>query len=141
MDLPGRAEVVGNEPVVLLDGAHNREAAYALSETIATAFGGFEPRVFVLAALAPRNPSDFVSDVGIGPGDFVVATPVNSPRSVAPAVIAEAANAAGAEGEVAADVEDALDRARILAGESGIVIVTGSLYAVGEARSALAFAG
>ena len=141
VELPGRAEVVAKEPVLLLDGAHNRQAGEALAATIATAFGGFEPRVFVLAALAPRNPSDFVADVGVGPGDFVVATPVNSPRSIDPAVIAGAAESTGADGEVAADIEDALDRARILAGPSGIVIVTGSLYAVGEARAALAFAG
>lgn len=140
LELPGRAEVVASEPLVLLDGAHNREAALALDATIATAFGGFEPRVFVLAALAPRNPTDFIADVGIGAGDLVVATPVNSPRSVEPEVIAEAARATGADGEVAADVGDALDRARVLAGEAGIVVITGSLYAVGEARNAIAFA-
>ena len=141
LGLPGRAEVVASEPLVLLDGAHNREAAQALDETIATAFGGFEPRVFVMAALAPRNPSDFIADVGIGPGDYVVATPVNSPRSVPAEEIAAAAGAVGATGEAAADAADAIDRARVLAGESGIVIVTGSLYAVGEVRNALAFAG
>ncbi len=139
--LPGRAEVVASEPVVVLDGAHNRQAAQALAETLTTAFGGFSPRVFVLAALAPRNPSDFIVDLGVGPGDFVVAVPVNSPRSVDPAQIVEGANAVGATAEAAGDTEDGLERARVLAGEAGIVVVTGSMYAAGEARHALAFAG
>lgn len=132
--LPGRVEVVAKEPTVVLDGAHNREAAHALDQTLGAAFGGASPRVFVLATLEPREPADFIADAGIGQGDYVVATPVRSPRSISPERIAEAATAAGATAEAASDVGDALERAKILAGAEGIVIVTGSLYAVGEAR-------
>lgn len=137
LTLPGRAEVVGKEPLVLLDGAHNPEAAQALDLTLGTAFGGAGPRVFVLATLEPRDPADFIADVGVGQGDYVVATPVNSPRSVAPSHIAEAATASGATAETAGDVVEAIERARTLAGVEGMVIVTGSLYAVGEARAEL----
>lgn len=136
--LPGRVEVVGKEPIVVLDGAHNREAAHALDQTLGAAFGGASPRVFVLATLEPREPADFIADVGIGQGDYVVATPVRSARSISPERIAEAATVAGATAEAASDVDDALERAKILAGAEGIVIVTGSLYAVGEARDEFA---
>lgn len=132
--LPGRVEVVDKEPTVILDGAHNPEAAEALSLTLATAFGGPSPRVFVLASLEPRDPAEFIADAGIGPGDYVVATPVNSPRSISAERIAEAATDVGATAETASDTEGAVERARILAGIEGIVIVTGSLYVVGEAR-------
>ena len=137
LTLPGRVEVVAKEPTIVLDGAHNPEAAQALDQTLATAFGAASPRVFVLATLEPRDPADFIADVGIGPGDYVVSTPVNSPRSISPERIAEAATVAGATAEAAGDIEDALDRARILAGVEGMVIVTGSLYSVGEARAEL----
>jgi dihydrofolate synthase/folylpolyglutamate synthase len=137
LELPGRAEVVGKEPTIVIDGAHNPEAAQALATTLATAFGGASRRVFVMATLEPRDPADFIADVGIGPGDYVVGTPVNSPRSVAPERIVAAAEAVGATAESATDVEDALDRARVLAGVEGLLIVTGSLYAVGEARAEL----
>lgn len=132
--LPGRVEVVDKEPTVILDGAHNPEAAEALSITLATAFAGASPRVFVLATLEPRDPAAFIADAGIGSGDYVVATPVNSPRSVTAERIAEAATDAGATAETAADTEGAVERARILAGVEGMVVVTGSLYVVGEAR-------
>ena len=135
--LPGRAEVVAREPTILLDGAHNPEAAQALRDTISIAFAVSEPRVFVLGVLEPRDPAEFLEHAGIGQGDYVVAAPVNSPRSVDPARIAEAAAALGATSETAANVDQAVDRAKVLAGLEGIVIVTGSLYAVGEARSLL----
>jgi len=135
--LPGRIEVVGKEPAIVIDGAHNAEAAQALSLTLATAFGGAPRRVFVLATLEPREPADFIGEVGIGAGDFVVGTPVNSPRSVAPERIVAAAEAVGATAESASDVEDALERARVLSGDDGLIVVTGSLYAVGEARNLL----
>ncbi len=135
--LPGRVEVVGREPLVILDGAHNPQAAQALRSTIEASFGGASPRVYVLATLEPRDPAEFIAEVGVGPGDWVVATPVNSPRSIDPQQIVDAATSAGATAETATDAEDAVDRARVLAGTDGMVIVTGSLYVVGEARSSL----
>ena len=138
LQLPGRAEVVAKEPTIVLDGAHNPEAAEALDRTLVTAFGGASPRVFVMATLAPRDPADFIAELGVGQGDYVISIPVNSPRSVAPEVIAEAASAAGATAEPSGDVEDALERAAVLAGGDGLIVVTGSLYAVGEAREVLA---
>jgi dihydrofolate synthase/folylpolyglutamate synthase len=138
LQLPGRAEVVGKEPTIVLDGAHNPEAAEALDRTLATAFGGASPRVFVMATLSPRDPADFIAELGIGQGDYVISIPVNSPRSLAPEVIAEAASAAGATTESSGDVEDALERAAVLAGMDGLIVVTGSLYAVGAARAVLA---
>jgi len=51
--------------------------------------------------------------------------------------IAEAAARTGAEIEFAQDIPSALSRARAIAGENGIVVVTGSIYVVGEAMQAL----
>ena len=135
--LPGRVEVVATEPTIVLDGAHNPEAAGALGDTISAAFAVSEPRVFVLGVLEPRDPAEFIDNVGIGQGDYVVAAPVNSPRSIKPARIADAAEATGAAAETASNIDQAIDRAKVLAGIEGIVIVTGSLYAVGEARGLL----
>ncbi len=91
----------------------------------------------MLATLEPREPADFIADIGIGQGDYVVATPVNSPRSIDATTIADAASAVGATAETAIDVEEAVERATVLAGADGLVVVTGSLYSVGEAREFL----
>lgn len=134
LSLPGRFEIVAKEPIVVVDGAHNPEAAEALSITAATAFPAAAPRVFVLAVLAPRDPGTFIEAAGIGQGDYVVALEAKSPRAIAPELIAEAATTAGATAETAYDMDGAVERAKTLAGVDGIVIVTGSLYHIGEAR-------
>lgn len=135
LKLPGRAEVVSAEPIVLLDGAHNPDAAAELRSTLDTSFAGASPRVYVIGMQEPRDPNEFLHELGIGPGDVVVATPVRSGRAISTDQLVQAGNALEAVSESSADVEDALERAKAIAGESGIVVVTGSLYTVGEATA------
>jgi dihydrofolate synthase/folylpolyglutamate synthase len=67
----------------------------------------------------------------------VIATRADNPRSATPAEIREAAARTATDIEDTADVPSALGRARSLAGSHGIVVVTGSIYIVGEAMRAL----
>jgi dihydrofolate synthase/folylpolyglutamate synthase len=69
--------------------------------------------------------------------DRVIATPADNPRSATPQEISEAARRTGAELECAPDVSCAISKARAAAGAQGIVVVTGSIYIVGEAMRAL----
>jgi dihydrofolate synthase/folylpolyglutamate synthase len=77
---------------------------------------------------------------GIRPGDRVVAATPDSPRAVPAAEVADVARLLGADVEVVPAVGDALRHvwtaAPDLAGEADLVMVTGSLRTVGEARSA-----
>ena len=67
----------------------------------------------------------------------MICTTPASPRALPAAEVADAVAAAGLESEVVPDVAEAVDRATSLAGPEDRVIVTGSLYVVGAARSAL----
>jgi dihydrofolate synthase/folylpolyglutamate synthase len=67
----------------------------------------------------------------------VIATRAENPRSASPQEIQEAAVRTSVEIESAPDVHSALERARTLAGPQGLVVVTGSIYVVGEAMRAL----
>jgi dihydrofolate synthase/folylpolyglutamate synthase len=67
----------------------------------------------------------------------VVACPAPSPRTVPAAEVAAAARLLGCEAVEEDSVEAALRRALALAGPEDLVLVTGSLYVVGAARSAL----
>jgi dihydrofolate synthase/folylpolyglutamate synthase len=67
----------------------------------------------------------------------VIATRADNPRSAASGEIREAAAHTSVAIEEALDVPAALERARISAGPNGVVVVTGSIYVVGEAMQAL----
>jgi dihydrofolate synthase/folylpolyglutamate synthase len=74
----------------------------------------------------------------------VILTHANNPRSASPAEIRQAAarvaagiDIAGIDIEEAEDVASALDRVREVAGSGGLVVVTGSIYIVGEAMRTL----
>ena len=69
--------------------------------------------------------------------DRVIATPANNPRSASPEDIRAAATRVAVDFESAANVADALQQARAAAGSNGLVVVSGSIYIVGEAMREL----
>ena len=134
---PGRLEVVGRQPLCLLDGAHNEAGAHVLATAIEEEFGEVHQWTLVLASLTPHDPFEFLSALDIDDIVRVVACEPRSPRAVPAAEVARAAERRGLFAEVGGGVAEAV--ARALAGcsaEDG-VLVTGSLYAVGEARAAI----
>jgi dihydrofolate synthase/folylpolyglutamate synthase len=74
-----------------------------------------------------------------GAAGLVVATRASSARALAPEEVAAATRTAGATGEVAVEPDPAAAIARACrwAGADGLVVVTGSLFLVGDARRAL----
>jgi dihydrofolate synthase/folylpolyglutamate synthase len=135
--VPGRFEVVRRQPLVVLDGAHNPEGARALRATLEDDFGGRKPDVIVAGFTGERDPEEMLGAMDAGRARLVVATKPPSPRGVDPAIVAAAAEAMGVRAEVVPSVTGAVERALAVASEDEFVLVTGSLHAVGEARSVL----
>jgi dihydrofolate synthase/folylpolyglutamate synthase len=135
--LPGRLEVVARNPLCILDGAHNPAGAGAAAEAVAEAFAGVDGRILVTGMLHGRDPAQMLSALGAADSRLVIACPPPSPRALDPAVVAAAAVGLGVEADVAASVPEALALGLSLAGPDEMVLVTGSLYAVGAARAAL----
>jgi dihydrofolate synthase/folylpolyglutamate synthase len=134
--VPGRFEVVGRSPLVVLDGAHNPDGARAASATLSDfGFGG--ERFLVVGMNKGRDPLQMLQLLDAGLARGVIATAVDFPRAMPPEEIAEAARALGVDVEVVRDVPSAVQRAVGMAGEDDLVLVTGSLYVVGEARRAI----
>jgi dihydrofolate synthase / folylpolyglutamate synthase len=67
----------------------------------------------------------------------VIATQPGNPRAATVEEIRQAAKRVSVEIEAAANVGEALDRARALAGSGGLIVITGSIYLVGEAMRLL----
>jgi folylpolyglutamate synthase/dihydropteroate synthase len=87
----------------------------------------------VLAVSADKDVAAIVAPL-VGVVDVVIASRYDQPRSMAPPALAAIARAAGALVEIADDLEAAVDRARDAVGLGGLVVIAGSLFAVGEVR-------
>lgn len=135
---PGRLEIVGREPLVVLDGAKNLEGAHRAAEAVAEEFGAATSEILVVGMLRGKDPAAMLEALGVRRARLVIACPAPSPRTQPASVVAEAARALGVEALEAESVPEALDVAFDRAGAEDLVLVTGSLYVVGAARAALA---
>ena len=133
--MPGRFEVMGHQPLVIIDGAHNPAGADVCA---AVFFEDFDPagrRVLVVGCLKGRDPDDMLSAVRADEFDLVICCPAPSPRGMPANELVEAARRVGCDVvETATSVERAIDRALAEAGPDDAILVTGSLYVVGAAR-------
>jgi dihydrofolate synthase/folylpolyglutamate synthase len=136
---PGRLEVVSRQPLVLLDGAHNPDGARALAAALLEEFV-VDRRTMVVACLADKDVRGILQELAPATGRLVV-TANSSPRSATVERMRKEAEALGLAAEAAPDVASAVRQAIDAAGESEAVVVTGSLYTVGEARDLLLGAG
>jgi dihydrofolate synthase/folylpolyglutamate synthase len=139
LHLPGRFEVVHRAPLLVLDGAHNADGAEAAGVTLAEEFDVAGTRRWVLGVLAGRDLGEMVDAFGIRPGDQVVATTPPTPRGVPAADLAAVVSSRGVAVEAVDDVGEAVGiawQAAQAADVTDLVMVTGSLYTVGAARTA-----
>jgi dihydrofolate synthase / folylpolyglutamate synthase len=136
---PGRLEVVSRQPLVLLDGAHNPAGARALATALLEEFV-VDRRTLVVACLVDKDIRGILKELAPATGRLVVTTN-RSPRAAPAERLRKEAEAVGLVAEVAPDVPTAVREAIDAAGEAEAVVVTGSLYTVGEARDLLLGAG
>jgi dihydrofolate synthase / folylpolyglutamate synthase len=132
---PGRFHVVPGSPEFVLDVAHNPAGAWALRSSLSAAYEG-RALTFVFGAMRDKAIGE-MAEILFPLADRVILARANNPRSATSAEIRDAAVRTSTEMEDAIDVQTALERARHLAGSSGVVVVTGSIYIVGEAMLGL----
>jgi dihydrofolate synthase/folylpolyglutamate synthase len=141
---PGRFQVVpaaGDDPEYVLDVAHNPAGAWALRSTLSAAYqdlGNVREITMVFGVMRDKAVRE-ITEILFPIAAHVIVTQANNPRSARPDEIRQAAArvSAGTDIEEARDVAAALRRARDVAGSRGLVVVTGSIYIVGEATRIL----
>jgi dihydrofolate synthase/folylpolyglutamate synthase len=135
---PGRFQVLpatADFPEVVFDVAHNPAGAWALRSTLSATYEE-RPLVFVFGAMRDKAIRE-MAEILFPLAGCVIATHVDNPRAATPAEIRAAAHRLSVELEDAPDVSSALGKARAAAGTRGLVVVTGSIYIVGEAMRSL----
>lgn len=130
---PGRMEVVQESPLVLLDGAHNPEKIGNLARNLESILGN-RRTIVVFGVLESKNVTDMW--VELAPiADALVAT---APRVLAKPPVQAADIARLADNDIPVETEDdplaAIEKALKMAGSGDAVLVTGSLYLVGNIR-------
>ncbi|HVL91540.1 MAG TPA: folylpolyglutamate synthase/dihydrofolate synthase family protein [Actinomycetota bacterium] len=129
---PGRVEVVQRRPLIVLDGAHNPDAARALAETMAESFQ-FDRLTLVAGMLAGKDVEGTMSPLAALATE-VIATVPPSGRAVPAEVVAAAVEAFGTPVRVIEDPRAAFTAAVEGAGDRDAVLVAGSLYLVAAVR-------
>jgi dihydrofolate synthase/folylpolyglutamate synthase len=135
--VPGRFEIVHREPTVVLDAAHNLDGARACAATLRDEFTLHGTLIIVVGFLDGRDAAELLDALGARDAGFVIACTPDSPRAIPAPEVAAAASGLGIVAESVSSTEEALARALGLAGHDDFILVTGSLYVVGPARTYL----
>jgi len=133
VDWPGRLQVLSEQPLLVLDGAHNAASAQVLRKALESAFH-FERLLLVLGLSEGKDARGVVEAFGARPY-AVFLTRSQHERSAAPADLEPLVRAAAPRAKVSmhADLPAALQTALAAARGDDLVLVTGSLFLVGEA--------
>lgn len=130
---PGRLQLVGVAPTVLVDSAHNPHAARALVAALGDSFD-FDEWGIVLGAFGDKDIAGIVSTI-VPAATHVFATAPDSDRAADPDTLADLVEAAGAQVTVHRDLAEAAEAARewASASERRAVVIAGSVVLAGEA--------
>ena len=131
---PGRFQVIparADWPEVVLDVAHNPAGAWALRSALSERYDD-RPLIFVFGAMRDKAISE-MTEILFPLADRVIVTRPENPRSASPEEIRQVGSRTGTEIETVPEIGAALERARSVSGLEAVVVVTGSIYLVGEA--------
>lgn len=129
---PGRFEVISEDPLVIIDGAHNEAGAQALQETMAQHFAG--KKILLVAGILADKEIDSIVKFLTKITDHIIVTEPDNPRKLAAEKLAEHVAEFGVAAEVVSDVEAAVHRAKELADGYDVILFAGSLYLIGDVR-------
>ena len=136
LTLPGRMEPIATSPLVLIDGAHNADGVATLVDSLGEEYPTVKWHV-VLGIMGDKDIDAMIEELAPIASGFVV-TAARSERATPPLELAKRVEAVvDVPVLVAEEADYAVDMARAEAGADGHVLVTGSLYLVGEVRSHL----
>jgi len=132
---PGRLEEVSSHPTIILDGAHNPSAMRSLAYSIGRDFD-FERLILVVGIMEDKDILNILKKI-VPLASRVIYTRPTYYRAANPQYLMDVAKEFRKDGEVQFPLSTAIERARDLAGKKDLILITGSLFTVGEAKSYL----
>ena len=132
---PGRFELCAEEPDFIVDGGHNPQCAETVAENLMHYFPD-KKRVLLIGVLRDKDYEKMTEILAPCADEFVTVAP-DSPRALSAEELAGVLSRFSKPVTPCASVAEAVDTAKELAGEDGMVCASGSLYLVGSVRYAL----
>ena len=134
---PGRFEVLSEDPHIILDGAHNPAGARRLAEALNEKFGG-DKGVLVAGFMDDKDYCGMLKELSPCASHLILTKPQQE-RSFDPQMAMEGARKIANHSNVIVipSMKDAINEGIMLAKDKRFIIITGSLYGVGEARGIL----
>lgn len=133
----GRLETVSEDPLFILDGAHNDDGIAALASAVKTLFSG-KKIVFITGMLEDKEYEKAMEKTG-GLSDFTITVTVPSPRALSASALAASAAPYHKSVMAAESIPEAVRAA--YAENPDVIIAFGSLYMLGDVYGALCAAG
>jgi len=130
VDWAGRLQIVSRHPFILVDGAHNPDAARKLRESLEQYFD-FDKAILIIGVSDDKDIAGVVPQL-VPLFDKVIATRSRHPRAMEPALLKAEFTRHGVETQVADNVPTALSRAVSLAGDKDLICAVGSLFVAAE---------
>ncbi|MCF8039410.1 MAG: bifunctional folylpolyglutamate synthase/dihydrofolate synthase, partial [Desulfohalobiaceae bacterium] len=132
---PGRMHLMQGPPRILLDGAHNTAAVRALADSLRKDFV-YNRLLVVIGVMADKDAGKILDQL-LPLADRVLYTRPVYERAMEPEDLQQRGKKWQTPGELLRPLSLALERAKQWAGEDDLILVTGSLFTVGEALSCL----
>lgn len=126
---PGRLETIASRPRIIADAAHNEDGCQALARHVGALRGLAGARVLIFGCMRDKAIKPMLRALR-DEFDHILYCPPAMKRAAPVSLMQRAA-----KGERATDLDAALDRARSLAGDDGLIVVAGSLFLIADARA------
>jgi dihydrofolate synthase/folylpolyglutamate synthase len=130
---PGRLEVMGREPLILLDGAHNLQGITGLKDALKKYFS-YDRLILVIGVLRDKQVEDMCRAI-MPLAETIVTVAPNSERAMSAGQLASIASCYCKSVTACDSIDDAYKTGRILAQNNDLLLFCGSLYMIGHIRS------
>ncbi len=130
---PGRFESVHRAPRIVLDGAHNPSAISAICGGLQRLVPQSERRHVLFGAMADKAVPEMLK-ILLPVVSCITTTSSGDPRAMSARELAEATSRLGVRAKISDTVADGVAMASASLGSGDVLLVTGSLAVVGQAR-------
>lgn len=132
---PGRLEVMGRNPMILLDGAHNLQGIISLKEALKKYFS-FDRLVLVMGVLKDKQVEEMCRTI-MPMADRIVAASPDSDRALPAEDLGKIASLYCSSVEASENIDDAFNKGMSMTGTGDLLLFCGSLYMIGHIRTIL----